>query len=453
MRRVRFVALLLVVALGAMPVPQAGAVGIAWQRPVGIALNSVAEAPDGSVYAAGTRRVSATTEAILTKFSASGARMWTHGWLPSPAYSTQGVAVSVRPDGTVVWTGNVQAGCDGGAWFLETVTPGGDTIDHLDRRGSICGSVTSATGVVAKGNVVAVSLTRGSCCGAPFSQRGLVWGFSHRLTPRWRAPFYAPGSTASHFIGRATGVAIGPGGDVLVAGWVARASVSGLRPPLGVHGTAVLEKLLTNGGVSWSRRVGNAPMDGLDTPVAIAIANRSVFLTAAVGGVDARWRLGAWGPSYGWLGRLTLTGDLVWARRWDFLAPFATSAASPRRWRSAPGGRSGWRGCGATTRPTASTCSSAGSPPTAGVSVGSPCAARGASSRARVSRPATVTRRSRASEAADPHHARSPAAGRGVRASTEAIRSWDLPAIIAAVVRGNTRVASANARLVAPYTT
>jgi hypothetical protein len=336
MRRARFVAVLLVGALGAMPLPQAGAIGIAWQRPVGIALNGVAVAPDGSVYTAGTRRVSATTEAILTKFSASGARMWTHGWLPSPAYSTQGIAVSVRPDGTVAWTGNVQAGCDGGAWFLETVTPGGGTIDHLDRRGSICGSVTSATGVVAKGNVVAVSLTRGSCCGAPFSQRGLVWGFSYRLAPRWRAPFYAPGSTASHLIGRATGVAIGPGGDVFVAGWVANQTVSGSHQPMGVHGTAVLEKLLIDGGVSWSNRVTTAPMDGLDTPVAIAVANRAVTLAAAVGGVDARWSVGApWEPTYGWMGRFDLTGHFLLLRTWDTIAP---SASEPRGVAAGPGG-------------------------------------------------------------------------------------------------------------------
>jgi hypothetical protein len=327
-RRAGFIALVVVGALGALPIPHAVAVGVTWRQPVGIALNGVAVAPDGSIYAAGTRRVSATTEAILTRFSPSGTRMWTHGWLPSPSYSTQGIAVSVRPDGTVAWAGNVQAGCDGGAWFLETVTPGGHTIDHLDRRGSICGSVTSATGVVAKGNVVAVSLTRGTCCGAAYSQHGLVWGFSYRLVPRWRSPLYAPGSTLSHFIGRATSVSIGPGGDVLIAGWVSTETVSGTQPPVGVHGTAVLEKLLINGGVSWSKRVPSAPMDGIDTPVAIAVADRTVYLTAAVGGVDARWSIGGgWGPSHGWLGRFTLTGEFLSSRAWDTVAP---SAAEPR---------------------------------------------------------------------------------------------------------------------------
>jgi hypothetical protein len=299
-----------VVQAGLTPPATAGA---RFHERAGKDLSSVAVAPDGSIYAVGARRVGITSEAFLIKWRPNGSVAWRRSWLPEQHASTAGIAVDVAPDGTVAWIGSAQAQCEGGGWFLETLSARGHLLRHWITPDWRCGRAEAVIDVAARGNLTVVAGFSHGCCSDP-RQDGWVAGFGPHGGPRWTSQFEPPAPTPRDWFDRATGVALGAFGNFYVAGWAATHRIVHETDP--TPGTLVLVKMTSSGRTLWSKRVGSARMPSLGTDPAISARGDRVMVSAPVEGRGVWWRLSAHGTK-AWLGRFTTGGALVWSTTWD----------------------------------------------------------------------------------------------------------------------------------------
>jgi hypothetical protein len=296
--------------------PAAGAIRVGWHQTLAKELNAVAVAPDGSVYAVGTKRVSITVEAILVKFGPHGRRLWTRSWLPYTDASTNGVAVDLAPNGRVVWTGGVQAQCEGGGYFVQVQGRGGRLIRRYVTPGWQCSLAETVTDLAAGAGSIVVSGYHPGCCG-DVTQDAWIAGFDATAHKQWQKNVEPP-ATPHGWYDRATGVTIGGLGNIYASGWGATKYIKDDRSR--VAGTMVLWKLTSGGGVLWSKRVSGVPVPSLEVPVVIAVRANLLMLAAGVRGNRVEWGGNNAGPD-GWLGRFTTGGGLVWSRSFEDQKP------------------------------------------------------------------------------------------------------------------------------------
>ncbi len=310
--------LAMVVALA----PSAAAIHPVWRRTLGTQLRAVAVAPDGSVYAVGSKRTSITAAALLVKFAPDGRRLWSRSWVPFPQASTGGVAVDVAPNGSIVWVGGLQAQCEGGGYFVQVNAPGGRLIRRYVTPGWRCSLAEAVTDVAAGDRTIVVSGYHHGCCG-DIGQDGWVAGFDATAHKRWQTDVEPPSTPAAWF-DRATGVAVGHRGRIYATGWAATRNI----PDFGGHatGTMVVWKLAAGGGVIWATRVHGVPMPSMDAPVVVDVRGDRLMVGSAVRGSALRWA-GSRAGTDGWLGRLTTGGALVWSRTFERSRPRAAQPA------------------------------------------------------------------------------------------------------------------------------
>jgi hypothetical protein len=306
--------------------PAVAAIHSGWRLKLGIRLQAVAAAPDGSIYVVGDKRDSITAKAFLAKLKPDGTRLWTRAWLPNVHASTNAVALDLMPNGNIAWTGTVQQQCESNGWFVQVNRPNGTLARRYVTPGWQCPiSAENVTDIAASADRIVVTGYTHGCCGDPY-QDGWVQALDTTAHPTWRTNVEPPASTPHAWFDRATGVSIGAFGNMYVAGWGATKSIPSETSRSA--GTMVLWKLTSGGGVLWSHRVGGVPMPSLDTPVAVAARGNAVMLAAGVRGFDVRWHLGSSPPTDGWLGRFTTGGSLVWSRDWDVKNPHAAEATN-----------------------------------------------------------------------------------------------------------------------------
>jgi len=292
-------------------IPSATAISTSWVRRAGKALEAVAVAPDGSVYAVGGRRQSITVAASLYKYTPGGARLWRRSWVPDPHASTKGEVIDVAEDGTIVWGGGLHGQCEGSGWFLEWRSPTGRLLHRYITPGWACRRAEGIVDISARhGQVVAAGYSFG-CCSDPFAD-GWVRAFGMDGRPRWTVDIEPPAPTPSEWFDTATGIAAGALGNLYVAGWAANVRIrSDADPRLG---TPILVKLSRGGAVLWSRRLP-AVVRVYGARVSVAARADRVLVTAPVGGRTlVRWGSPA---TAGWLAALDTGGSLEWQVRWD----------------------------------------------------------------------------------------------------------------------------------------
>lgn len=308
-RSVVLVSLAAVALVGSLP--SATALSTSWMRRAGKALEAVAVAPDGSVYAVGGRRQSITVAASLYRYTPGGARVWRRSWVPDPHASTKGEVIDVAEDGTIVWGGQLRGQCEGSGWFLEWRSPTGRLLHRYTTPGWACRLAEGIVDISARhGQVVVVGRSYG-CCSDPFED-GWVRAFGMDGQPRWRVDIEPPAGTPSDWFDSATGVAAGGLGNLYVAGWAANVRIrSDADPRLG---TPILVKLSRGGAVLWSRRLP-AVVRTYGARISVAARADRVVVTAPVGGRTlVRWGAPA---TAGWLAALDTGGSLQWQTRWD----------------------------------------------------------------------------------------------------------------------------------------
>jgi hypothetical protein len=302
----------------ALTQPAAAAIRVGWNQTVGTDLDAVAVAPDGSVYAVGTKRTSITAAAVLVKFGPHGRRLWTRTWLPYKQASTWGVSVDVAPNGRVVWTGGVQAQCEGGGYFVQVQGKGGRLIRRYVTPGWECGLAEAVTDVAVRSGSIVVSGFHHGCCG-DVTQDGWIAGFDATAHKLWQTNVEPPG-TPDAWHDAATGLSVGGLGNIYASGWGATKYIK--DDTSRVAGTMVLWKLSSAGRVLWAKRVSGVPVPSLEVPVAIAVRGDRVMVTAGVRGLRVEWGAGTAGTD-GWLGRFTTGGGLVWWRTFEDQKPHA----------------------------------------------------------------------------------------------------------------------------------
>jgi hypothetical protein len=310
-----------VLVLAFVPATEA-AVRVGWHQTLAKEFRSVAAAPDGSVYAVGSKRVSITVEAILVKFAPDGTRLWTRSWLPDPHASTNGVAVDVAPSGRVVWVGGVQGQCEGGGYFVQVQGPGGRNIHRSVTSGWECGLAEAVTDVAAGNGSIVVSGYHHGCCG-DVMQDAWIAGFDGTAHKHWKTNIEPP-ATPNGWYDRATGVVIGGLGNIYTSGWGAAKYIKDDRSR--VAGTMVLWKLSSGGRVLWAKRVPHVPMPSLEAPVTLAVRASLLMVAAGVRGARVEWG-GSNAGTEGWLGRFTTGGGMVWSRTFEDQKPHAAESA------------------------------------------------------------------------------------------------------------------------------
>jgi hypothetical protein len=294
-----------------LPGTASAAIHANWHLDRGIRMQAVATAADGSVYVVGDRRTSITAAAFLMKVSPAGDKIWSRSWLPNPQASTNGVGVAILPGGNIAWTGNVQQQCEGNGWFVQVNRPNGSLVRRYVTPGWKCSIAETVTDIAATPGRIIVTGFKHGCC-ADFYEDGWVEALDATAYPRWRTNVEPPAPTPHSFFDRATGISVGSSGNLFAAGWGATRAMLHETSP--IRGTAVIWKLMPNGDVVFSHRIGAAPMPSIEAPVAIAVRGQAVMVTAGIRGADVGWHRP---PTDGWLGRFTVDGSLVWSRRWD----------------------------------------------------------------------------------------------------------------------------------------
>jgi hypothetical protein len=307
-RRVTIAILVATVVLGV--VPQASAVRVSWTRKVGNWAHAVAGAPDGSVYVAAQRRISISVGALLQKYAPGGALEWSRRWLPNPGFAcTRGEVITVAPNGTVIWGGELFGQCEGAGWFLEWRAPGGRLLHRYKTPDWQCGVAEQIWDIAATGDQVIVAGFSHGCCGDSFED-GWIRAFGMNGRPTWETDIEPPAGTPLVWFDSATGLALGGLGNIFVSGWAATERIG---PEETAKGTPILVKVTSGGGVLWSRRAPVRVFQYL-SPISVAARGDRVVMSAAVAGKGLWWRTN---PTSGWLGAFDLGGGFLWGTRWQ----------------------------------------------------------------------------------------------------------------------------------------
>ena len=283
-----------------------------WTKTIAFDLRSASVAVDqeGNAYVSGSRVSETESVAVLKKFDPDGQPLWTRTWSQIPAH-TSGELVAVDTDSSVYFAGSVGSNhFEGGAWFLRKYDADGNLEWARDERGWQHGRTADfPTGLAVTDHQVVMSGSFQGCCGDYRILDGWVLAFGRDGSWRWRSPFEAPGLGA--FSDEAEGVAVGESGGIYVGGWAA----------LGPENDAVaaghelfLQKLDRGGRVQWSQVYpATAHVDqhfGAD----LAVHDHALMVSALFDGSPVTWARAR--PGHAWLGRFTLSGDLVWSRHW-----------------------------------------------------------------------------------------------------------------------------------------
>jgi hypothetical protein len=285
---------------------------VAWHRVLRAGLEAVAVAADGSVYVTGSvRRYRAPwdTWAVLQRFSASGAHVWTRRWNPPNAWS-EGIDVEALPDGSVVWAGamNVES-MEGGLWFLRRYTPTGHLLWRRTAPSWRAGGASRIRDVATGAGVIVAVGDDFGCCGDPYRE-GWVRAFGLDGSPRWTSAFEFP-DVRPRWFDAAQAVAVGAHGRISVAGWAALGRISFDGEPVRRH--LVVQQLAPDGGHIWTWRTAIRGSRRLVEAAGVAARGPLLMVVARLGG----WVVPG-SPSRGtaWIGRLGFEGRLRWSRTW-----------------------------------------------------------------------------------------------------------------------------------------
>ena len=268
-----------------------------------------AVAPDGSSYLVGlTRSFGGSAPKLFTvKFDATGALEWQRTWDgPGQFVSDEGRDAAVAPDGAVYVTGSTFVNGNG-ALLLKFGADG--TL--LWQR--VFGGNAQGEGVAvgSDGSVYVTGATRD----AGDADNLFVARFSPDGTPVWFKEWGNDG-----FSERGQGIAIGPDGNVYVAGVAPRPD-----DPFQFRFDAVVLKIEPAGNLVWQRAFPDG--DQTDARGGIDVApDGSVYVGGGFQGP-----MGSSFVNEGLMLKVTSDGNLVWARRWDGGFVEAVAAASDGR--------------------------------------------------------------------------------------------------------------------------
>ena len=265
-----------------------------WGGPGSDVTEGAAVALDGSSYLVGFTGSFGSSEKLFTvKFDATGALAWQRTWdAPGQFIRDEGRDAAVASDGSVYVTGLTFV--EGNRALLLKFGPDGTLLWQRVFGGNAHGD---AVAVGSDGSVYVAGALRD----AADAEDLFVIKLSPDGAPLWFKTWGATGVSE-----QAQGIAIGPDGNVYVAGVAPRPS----EPFLGEFDAVVL-KIDPAGNSIWQRAFAGG--DVTDARGGIDVAgDGSLYVAGGLQGPS-----GSGFANDGLILKVTSEGDLVWARRWE----------------------------------------------------------------------------------------------------------------------------------------
>jgi hypothetical protein len=262
---------------------------------------------------------------LVAKYGSQGGLAWRRTWRHAGRlWHAAGVAIAPATDGGVYVGGYSGHGTgEGGDALLLRYSASGRLRWRLTLPTSLGTAIVVGLASAPFGVVAAVEDS--GCCDVAADRDGYVQAVRADGSSSWRNPFEAPTiSTATRDI--ASGVAIGHGGRVYVAGSIDRRVYREGSPP--PDADRVIQALSPYGRVIWTRVLGRAESGWFDASNGIAIRGGTLVATGA------SWKGSGAGASHAWLGAFDTAGRGRWTRVWDggkqsWAGPVAVSSWGP----------------------------------------------------------------------------------------------------------------------------
>ncbi len=276
-----------------------------WVREVGRSVRSVAADTDGNVYAAGWRSAGGpgggpVDPMVVVKFAPDGTLIWSRSWLPRGNWAAWAMDVAVGPGThpTVYVAGKVLTFSEITYGFLRAYDADGRLLWMVDLPpGEHANEVNS---VAAGPGFVVVAGDDHGCCADPYTD-GWVRAYGSGGGLLWVNHFEAPRISGTYDL--ANSVAVGPKGQIFVAGWIETAPWSERRPQW-VDREVIVQRLTHTGSVAWTRVLRQRGDKDYDQATSVAVAGGEVMVGAMVNDGSAR------------LMRFHPSGRFVWSRTW-----------------------------------------------------------------------------------------------------------------------------------------
>ena len=231
---------------------------VQWQRTLGgkrdETSNSVAVAPDGSVYIGGQTQSAGAGKGdlLLAKFSSAGTLQWQRT-LGGSSGNDYAISVAVAPDGSVYTCGGTQSAGAGNSDFFITKFSSSGTVQWYKTLGGSGTDTGYSVAVAPDGSVYVYGYTTSAGAG---SYDAFLAKFSSSGTVQWQRTL--GGRDLEH----GYSVAVASDGSVYVCGYTKSSETGNQNLPL-------IAKFSSSGTVQWQKTLGGNVFDGAQS---IAVA-------------------------------------------------------------------------------------------------------------------------------------------------------------------------------------
>ena len=231
---------------------------VQWQRTLGGSKdeggNSVAVASDGSVYVCGQTQSAGAGKGdlLLAKFSSAGTLQWQRT-LGGSSDNDYAISVAVAPDGSVYTCGGTKSAGAGNSDFFITKFSSSGTVQWYKTLGGSGTDTGYSVAVASDGSVYVYGYTTSAGAG---SYDAFLAKFSSSGTVQWQR------TLGGRDLDHGYSVAVAPDGSVYVCGATNSAGS-------GNQTTTYIAKFSSSGTVQWRKTLGGNVFDGAQS-VAVA---------------------------------------------------------------------------------------------------------------------------------------------------------------------------------------